>query len=484
MISRQIHGAVGGRPARTFVRASTQYLLADTGFGLTANSAVTICLTAARTSNLTTMALVTLGVSGSANDCVAIQAAGADTVACGSRNAASTTRQATSAAGAFTSGAGYISIVGSQETTTSRWIYTNGVGVQNTQSSSLSAPTAFSIGVTPGATNGTDANIGCVAIFAGAATPSLVALHAAGVHPTRLPGTLMECWDLDRVGVLVGLVRGTVLTPTNGGGLTLGPTQAQGHQRRVWLPVGDVFAGGTTYQESLALSASHGLDPTTRMTLQGAVAMTAEASVAEAGLGAWQSAVSLSASTAITPSAIATLAAQFALTADVTLVPAATLIAQCAAVLSASTALSVSAGAATYTEALALEASTALVPSAVVQMLASMGVSASTALDPAASLTHGTTLALGLSTAIDTAAAQMHAAAVALEAATGIAAASRADYQASISLAVATVLQTAGSIVGAPTYAVLLVAAETLRAAAATGDTLTAAAATDEELIS
>jgi hypothetical protein len=123
----------------------------------------------------------------------------------------------------------------------------DGTATSDSTSLSLSvAPQTIRIGLSHANTQALNIPLAHVAVFAGTASDTLIARHKAGVHPTQLPGQLLECWDLDRVGPIVGLVRGTVLNPVNGGSLTTGPAHVQGPPvlRRSWVATA---AGGTDY---------------------------------------------------------------------------------------------------------------------------------------------------------------------------------------------------------------------------------------------
>ena len=248
MISRRIPGAVGGRPARTFLIASAQYLEAPTGFGLGANDPFYLVGWSRRDATTANQYLVMLGVAGSVDNYRLLRTGSGNLVA-ESRDAAAT-NAASSAASTYVSGDGWHSWVAEWAGVSSRRLVLDGTLYTSTTTRTVgAAPTAFRIGRSLGDTLPVTGAINSVAIFAGTASDSLIALHRRGVHPTQLPGTLLECWDLDRVGPIVGLVRGTVLTPTNGGSLTGGPPQVQGPPRRVWLPVGT--AGGAPTSHTL-----------------------------------------------------------------------------------------------------------------------------------------------------------------------------------------------------------------------------------------
>ncbi|HEY3486147.1 MAG TPA: hypothetical protein VGK49_12235, partial [Ilumatobacteraceae bacterium] len=119
--------------------------------------------------------------------------------------------------------------------TNSRTAYLNGVG--GTPETTSSTPTANRMGVGILARsaldvphNGAMANL---ALWRVALTEAEIGYLARGAHPTTIrPADLVEYWELDRIGPITGLIRGTVLTPVNGGSLTVGPTIPGGQARR------------------------------------------------------------------------------------------------------------------------------------------------------------------------------------------------------------------------------------------------------------
>jgi hypothetical protein len=137
-----------------------------------------------------------------------------------------------------------VPVIGEFASTTSRRIIANGTAVSNATSNAPTlAPTHIYVGATFTAAAPYSGSIASVAFFAGTASDDLIALHRQGVHPTQLPGALLECWDLDHVGPVVGLVRGTLLSPVAGGSLTPGPmVQGPPLVRRFF--VGATTAGG------------------------------------------------------------------------------------------------------------------------------------------------------------------------------------------------------------------------------------------------
>lgn len=434
----------------------------------------------------------------------------------------------------------WVSSIAEFASTTSRRIIVNGSDIvtDSTSITLTNAPAAFVVGSAPdGAYYLNGVQLGHVAVFAGLASPFFIEKHRQGIHPTQLPGQLLECWDLDRVGVLRGH-RGTLLIPSTftmmpGGS---GPNWAQGPPvlRRVYAFLGS--SGGTTFAESIGLSAALALTPTTRMTMQGAVAMTAGASVADTAAGTLQAAATLAAiaalandstlrtsgataltaETALTVATTASLVASLALTAEGAMMPGAVLLAQAVAALSAAATLgttsSLAGGPTTYDGSMALTAQAGLLHVAVLNAIASVQVTGAASLTPsgaltasgASSLNAGTgvgvsgaitaqaALVMSLAAAINTAAAQVHAAATDLSAQTGIAAASQAQFRSALSLACAAVLQTAAAIPGTPTYDIIMAAAVMLRQAGVTeagiaapganAATLGSAGATDESI--
>jgi hypothetical protein len=104
-------------------------------------------------------------------------------------------------------------------------------------------------------TNFSAGAIAQVAIFAGVASDALITAHVQGVHPTGLPGRLLECWDLDRVGPIAG-VRGTILQPILGGSLAAGPNiQGPPTRRRLFT---EGVAGGVSIPRLLSRASSLG----------------------------------------------------------------------------------------------------------------------------------------------------------------------------------------------------------------------------------
>jgi hypothetical protein len=159
MISRRIPGAVGGRPARTFVAASTQYLEATTGFGLGANDPFFFVLLANRGATTTSMVMASLGLSGTAADGRRILTSSTDAIQAQSVNAASSVGTASSAAAAFTVGA-WVPIIAEFSAVNARRIITAGVAVTNTTSRTLTgAPTTLRVGTSLSGTNAYTGNM-------------------------------------------------------------------------------------------------------------------------------------------------------------------------------------------------------------------------------------------------------------------------------------------------------------------------------------
>ncbi len=249
MLIRRVPGAVGSRAARAFASASGQYLEAATGLGLGASDPFYIVTYARRTATGGFPVIVSIGTGGTANNsCWLYSHTGtANNIAAVSINAAGGFYRATIDGGWPVDGTFYSLIAEFSDDNTRRMI-SNGTAVTTIGTITRSAPALIRIGREPHTAAAVlDGVVPHVAIFAGTASDSLISLHRRGVHPTRLPGQLLECWDLDRVGPIRGLVRGTVLSPTGGGSLAPGPSWAQGPNRVYRMPVGDVFAGTTNY---------------------------------------------------------------------------------------------------------------------------------------------------------------------------------------------------------------------------------------------
>jgi len=115
----------------------------------------------------------------------------------------------------------WVSVIMEIESTTARRYILNGSAGT---SATLVGPMTGNIDTIKIGGEGASASVAQVALFAGTASDALIAQHRQGVHPSRLPGALVECWDLDRVGPIAGLVRGTWLAPTGGATLTAGPS--------------------------------------------------------------------------------------------------------------------------------------------------------------------------------------------------------------------------------------------------------------------
>jgi hypothetical protein len=247
MLIRKVPGSVGARATRAFVAASTQYLSVSTDFGLTGADPFHLVSWAKRTGTNCTIGM--LGVSGSSDGRRYLTASGSTLLAAASNNSGgATTAFAASAANSFTAsgaGSGWHSAIGEWESATSRRVIVDGVASapETTNIIITGSPNLFRIGANMAGTSPADGQFAHVALFAGTASDALIALAARGTHPTQLPGALIECWDLDRVGPVVGLVRGTVLAPTGGGSLAPGP-RIQGPPILRRFFVGAVAGGG------------------------------------------------------------------------------------------------------------------------------------------------------------------------------------------------------------------------------------------------
>ena len=284
-VIRRVPGAVGVRAARAFAAASSQYLEAATGFGLGANDPFYFLVRARRDASTSNQCLVQLGrTGGSANDSRGLLTVGASTVSARSITATGTNGTATSAASAFTSGAGWYSLIAEFGGSASRRIIVDGVAVSNSTSRALTnAPDVLRVGVDLAGTTPFTGGLSQLAIFAGTASDALIAAHRLGVHPTQLPGRLLECWDLDRVGPIVGLVRRTVLSPVNGGSLTAGPAiQGPPRSARIFVP----SVGGATNYTLSADSGSVAATGTAAGTLYSRVLSAASGAVAATGTAA------------------------------------------------------------------------------------------------------------------------------------------------------------------------------------------------------
>lgn len=233
-------GAHRTRAARTF--AASPYLSASTGFGLAANDPWFVTLFIKRETTGTGM-VVQLGLSGSNAQSRYLYNPAATTVGVYTQGASSSS--AISAA-TFVAGQTWYPLIGEWASTASRRVILAGAVVSDTATQSLSsAPSLFRIGAQMNAGLPSNISVQAVGVFAGAASDELIAAHARGIHPKRLPGQLLECWDLDRIGPITGLVSGTVLAPTNGGTLTAGPPiQGPPTPRRFFFgPTAGVSAG-------------------------------------------------------------------------------------------------------------------------------------------------------------------------------------------------------------------------------------------------
>jgi hypothetical protein len=267
MLIRRVPGAVGSRAARAFVAASSQYLEAATGFGLGANDPFYVTLWARRDSSAVNQSYIHLGVAGTLNNSRRLSSSAATTISARSYDNAGAQSNASSAAGSFDTGRWY-AVVGEWASVTSRRVIVDGVATSNSTSRSVSAaPNTFSVGVGLDASAALTGAMATIALFAGTASDSLIAQHRMGVHPTRLPGQLLECWDLDRVGPIRGLVRGTVLSPTNGGSLTPGPSWMQGPPvtRRLYVDYGGGAATAYSLTADPGSYSLAGSDAATRM---------------------------------------------------------------------------------------------------------------------------------------------------------------------------------------------------------------------------
>lgn len=192
------------------------------------------------------MCLVSLGVAGASNnDSRRLGSTATAAIGVTALDAAGTSGQATVTG--FTTSTTWYALVGEFAGTASRRVIRDGVVGSNATAITLtSAPNQIRIGNTANAAQPFSGVATPVGIFAGTASDSFIALHRQGIHPTQLPGQLLECWDLDRIGPVAGLVRGTVLEPTNGGELTAGPTvQGSPVARRFY--VGATGGGATSY---------------------------------------------------------------------------------------------------------------------------------------------------------------------------------------------------------------------------------------------
>jgi hypothetical protein len=255
MISRRIPGAVGGRPARTFDGSPTPDLSGALDIGLGATDPFFIAIRSQRVGTAGTQMLVVVGVAGADANFRGVRTSSATNVRASSANSGGSTANAT--VEGYTTTSGWVAIIGEFASITSRRILANKVAATDTASSTVSvAPTHIRIGSSFGGGSALTAQISQVALFSGIASDDFIDAHWRGTHPLRLPGQLLECWDLDRGTGLIGLVRGTVLTPVRGTGLAPGPDHEEGPPRRVWLPVGSVGGGGALETDSTAASAA------------------------------------------------------------------------------------------------------------------------------------------------------------------------------------------------------------------------------------
>lgn len=284
MVPRRVPGAVGIRAARQFTAASSQYLVTTSLVPLIAPPFTVAgwfrpeVATATRT-------LWCLGDTGTTNNYYRLtydESVGQELDA-EARDAFAITQ---STRGGATEGA-WNHAAGVYSSTTSRTAYLNGVaGTTDTASASPASLDSMTFGRLERSTPSQymDGALSSWGIWSAALTAGEIAQLAQGAHPTAIrPSSLLECWEFDRMGPIVGLVRGTVLTPVNGGSLTVGPP-IQGAPVLDRMPL-LVRAGGTNY----TLSADSGTvtaTGTSARTLYSRVTSAASAAVAATGTAA------------------------------------------------------------------------------------------------------------------------------------------------------------------------------------------------------
>lgn len=527
---RRLPGAVGTRAARTFDRASSQRLSAGHLSALNGAAQVAVSLWVYPTgSNNFDVLFGQIGASGSGTgNTTGIQvlhnATDATTLFVACRNADSGPFEVYGA-GTLTLNAWnhvFLQYDGTQGAAADRVrVYVGGAE----KTPSFTNPTnPFTLGTTNqpfviaadsgGSTLHWSGRQAQCAVWVGAVLSSgAIAALARGAHPSQFPTGLLECWDLDRVGPIVGLVRGTVLNPVNGGSLTVGPP-IQGPPRRVWLPVGDVFgAGGATYSESVGMAAASALSPTntahllssasmdagaattlptyslsaqlaitlsqvaslakaSSLSLGAGVSLTADSTLPSSTEGRLAASVTMSGAAGITPAAVAAMVGSISLTSDVALSPIGNLLAQASALLEAAHSLGTSGGGPqTYSESVGMAAAIAAFTDAVLRMDGGVSLTSTSTLTPDAATRLGAIIALQAGAAIDHSALTLHQTAVSLTGSTGVEAASLAQFRESVALAIISTLNTAGSIAGVPTYSAIQVAVALLKMAGISPDT-------------
>ncbi len=230
--------------ARTFVAASQQYMQANTGFGLGANEACYIVARARRNDATTNRVIAGLftGIDSANNRRLGFGAV--DTV---SATAFDSTGTPTWAEAPWVISSDYQSLIASFPSAASRTIIVNGTTtVVSTDTRTVSVAPSYVFVGGLGTFNSTGADIAHVAIFKGTPTDELIRLHALGVHPTQLPGHLLECWDLNATGNITG-ANGTVLTAFNGGTTAVGPSAITNVQEALVSPARSLVATKTQY---------------------------------------------------------------------------------------------------------------------------------------------------------------------------------------------------------------------------------------------
>ncbi len=262
MLIRKVPGAAASRAARVLDNALSQYMRADSGFGLGAGDPFYIVVRARRTNTFSFSTVASLGVSGgSTNNSHWIYAQASSTEAAFvTINSSGGFERADSTGTRWSVDGLYHSLIGEQASTASRRLITDGVAFTNSGTAAIStAPNVFFVGCSPDLATIAGLDTAHVAIFRGTASDDLIAKHVRGAHPMSLPGHLLECWEMDRVGPLRGLVRGTMLNPVNGGSLIAGPVTQQGAptlRRFFFGPVAG--AGGSATVRLLARASSLG----------------------------------------------------------------------------------------------------------------------------------------------------------------------------------------------------------------------------------
>lgn len=239
MLRLSVPASVTPSAARQFTASSTQYVYADTGLGIGANDAFFFAVWARRSTTSGNQTIIGLGVAGSGNNVRRLLTDGTGGILAILADNVGSQTWATSGSTAFPAGT-YVSLIGEYASTTSRRIICDGVAVSDSGNRTLGVdPDRIIVAAHPNITTYADAAIASVALFSGTASAQLITQHRQGVHPGNLPGRLIECWDLDRVGPIVGHVRGTVLQPVNGGALT-SSVMRQGPSRspRVYVDMG------------------------------------------------------------------------------------------------------------------------------------------------------------------------------------------------------------------------------------------------------